>query len=71
MSYDGTSLAYLALEPYLGLDIVNDSGFGAFTKLGYEWRNYALMAGSNNGYYYEDEFDAFNFTASAGIQYSF
>ena len=71
MDYEGNALSYLALEPYIGLEVVNDTGFGGFAKFGYEWRNYEILSGSIGTTYYSDELESFSLSATVGVQYSF
>ena len=71
MDYEGNALSFLALEPYLGFEVVSDVGFGGFAKFGYEWRTYEPMTASIGTSYISDEFEGFSLSATVGAQYSF
>lgn len=76
VSQDDSEWRYLALEPYIGIEVVNEkNGFGGFAKLGYEWRSYDQMTidfndGSDVGKVTVDATTG-SFTGTAGVQYSF
>ena len=65
------SSSYLALEPYIGLEVAVTHHLAILAKVGYEWRDYDKVSYHYLGISYTTKTDAYNVTTSLLLQYTF
>ena len=65
------SADYIALEPFIGLEIAMTHYLALITKVGYEWRDYETIYYNDNVSSHTSKSSSYNVTGSFLLQYAF
>ena len=63
--------SYVALEPYIGLEIAMTDHMAILTKVGYEWRDYEKVSYQDLTTSHTSKLSAYNITGSLLLEYAF
>ena len=70
-SGENDGINYVALEPYVGLNITMTDDFSLLSKVGYEWRDYEEVSYHDLTVSHASKLSAYHLTGSLLLQYNF